>query len=68
MVLIVLVLGEKTSSVHPSIHPWNKMLKEQSVVGRLGDASSGTIQMALEESERRCVGAAGCLKMFRLVI
>lgn len=44
------------------------MLKEQSVVGRLGDASSGTIQMALEEAERRCVGAAGCLKMFQLII
>lgn len=44
------------------------MLKEQSVVGRLGDASSGAIQMALEEAERRCVWVTGCLKMFQLVI
>lgn len=51
----------------PSIHPWNKMLKEQRVVGRLGDASSGAIQMALEEAER-CVWVTGCLKMFQLVI
>lgn len=50
-VLISCSLQEKTSFIHPG----NKMLQKQSVLGRLTDISLGTIQMAVEEAEKRCV-------------